>query len=499
MKQIRNSGLSFLGRSKEHGLVWFFCFAAAIHIFVFSAALPFFNNVDEPEHFDLVVKYSHLHIPKGPEYLSDESLQYIVVYDTWEYLYSSDSLSSPPWTQPMSQIGPVLLARETRWHLINYESPQPPLYYLMAGAWWKFWAGLGFHDAFLLYMVRFLNVLIVVTLVWLGWFTARLVFPEKIFVRIGVAVFLALMPQSIFYSISNDVLSAICFGAAFFCLLKLLSAEILSMKLAIATGLALAATFLSKSTNLPLLIVSATVIGAKIWTLLKQDRLKASLPALGVMFISAALPVAAWMVWCKIYFGDFIGSTLTMHLLGWTIKPISEWWHHPIFSADGIWTYWLGQFWTLWEGELMWHGRQLVFPSSEVVYAIVSAVLLIAAATGLLPRYSKVTNFQRRSLWLGYLCFASSLGFFAFLSIIYDFHNCIYPSREHPFFHSGRTMLGALIPFLLLIVYGLDRLLDRVGNIGKFVTLATMILAMVLLEITTDWPVFFSRYNWFHI
>ncbi len=34
------------------------CLAAAIRVFVFSAAFPFFNNVDEVAHFDLVFKYS---------------------------------------------------------------------------------------------------------------------------------------------------------------------------------------------------------------------------------------------------------------------------------------------------------------------------------------------------------------------------------------------------------------------------------------------------------
>jgi hypothetical protein len=32
---------------------------ATVRVFVFSAAFPFFNNVDERPHVDLVVKYSH--------------------------------------------------------------------------------------------------------------------------------------------------------------------------------------------------------------------------------------------------------------------------------------------------------------------------------------------------------------------------------------------------------------------------------------------------------
>ncbi len=59
--------------------------------------------------------------------------------------------------------------------------------------------------------------------------------------------------------------------------------------------------------------------------------------------------------------------------------------------------------------------------------------------------------------------------------------------------------MGALIPFFLLFVFGMDRALNRLGNLGKFMALAGMILFMLIAEITTDWPVFFSQYNWFHL
>lgn len=85
------------------------------------------------------------------------------------------------------------------------------------------------------------------------------------------------------------------------------------------------------------------------------------------------------------------------------------------------------------------------------------------------------------------------------MSIIYDFHNCPYPSRAHPYFTSGRLLLGALIPFLLFIVYGLDRLLARFEDVTKFITLAAIVLTMLLLETATNWPAFSSDYNWFHL
>ena len=60
-------------------------------------------------------------------------------------------------------------------------------------------------------------------------------------------------------------------------------------------------------------------------------------------------------------------------------------------------------------------------------------------------------------------------------------------------------MLGALIPFLLLFVFGIDRALKKSGERAKCLALAGMILLMLVSEIATDCPVFSSQYNWFHI
>jgi hypothetical protein len=46
-----------LEASTERKLVLLFCMAAAFHVFVFSAAFPFFDNLDEPMHLDLALKY----------------------------------------------------------------------------------------------------------------------------------------------------------------------------------------------------------------------------------------------------------------------------------------------------------------------------------------------------------------------------------------------------------------------------------------------------------
>lgn len=183
---------------------------------------------------------------------------------------------------------------------------------------------------------------------------------------------------------------------------------------------------------------------------------------------------------------------------GITIKPFAEWWHHPIFSQKGIWFYLTGQLTTFWQGEFFWENQPLILPGSTTLYTIFSLGLLAVAFSGLHPT-TNPDPWQRRALGLAAACFIGILGFFALLSVIYNFDQCPNPSRDYPYFHQGRLMLGALIPFLLLIVYGLDRLLYRVGTKTKFLVLGAIIAAMLTSEIVVDWPAFSNPFNWFHL
>ena len=491
--------------ARERKIVLFLCLLAAIHVVIFSAAFPFFNNVDEQIHFDLAVKYAQGHVPRALEPVSDEAVNYIVLFSTSEYVgnatnYPGGQFPPPPWTQTLEKIRPELIAKTASWRAVtNYEASQPPLYYSLAAVWWDLGKLLGLHDGSLLYWLRFLNIILIGALVWLGYVAARLVFPEKKFVALGVPALVAFIPQTAFYSIQNDVLSPLCFGATFIGLVKLLRAEIPGVRLGIYTGLALAATFLTKISNLPLLVVSALVVLMKAAQLARAGKIRFALPALLVLALCAGLPTAAWLAWCKIIFGDFSGTAAKIQFLGWTHKPFAEWWHHPIFTPHGLWTFLSGLMATFWQGEFMWHRQPLAAPLADVVYLLLTIAAFCFALLHLRPQSQCTSAPQRQALWLGSASFAAAVAFLGFLSIIYDFHDCFYPSQAHPYFTSGRLMLGALIPFLLLFVFGLDRALKRFGDAVKFSALAGIILIMLVTEIAIDWSVFSNPYNWFHM
>jgi hypothetical protein len=489
----------------EREIVLLLCALAAIHVFVFSAAFPFFITTDEQFHLDLAVKYSRGDIPRSLNAPCAEVLPFLCICGTMEFLsspeiYPNGRMNPPLWTLPTNAIVPAYLAMEAMWNkATNLEASQPPVYYTLAGAWWRMGKALGFQGIHLLYWLRFLNVFAVAGLVWLAYLAARMFCPENLFVRLGVPALIVFMPQTAFYSIENDVLSPLGFGAAFILLVRWLQTDLPGARLGALTGLVLAATFLTKTSNVPLLAVSALAVLLKAGRLFKAKKLRAAKPALLLLAACAGLPMAAWLAWCKIIFGDFTGSAAKIKFLSWTYKPFAEWWHHPIFTLHGFWVFLSENLATLWQGEILWHRKPLAFPAMDLFYAILSVGLVALALVALFRRPAVTTTLQWQVLWFAFGCVAVALAFFGYLSIIYDFHDCFYPSRAHPYFTSGRLLLGALIPFLLLFVFGLDRALSSFGNSTKFLVLVVIMLFMLGSEIAIDWPIFPNVYNWYHV
>jgi len=280
--------------------------------------------------------------------------------------------------------------------------------------------------------------------------------------------------------------------------MRWLRAESPSFLLSAITGLAIAATYLTKLSNLPLLTVAIIAIIAKSLQLLRREPAAATL-ALILMILCAGIPIGSWMLWSKAHFGDVAGSTTAIALLTWTRKPFADWWDHPIFSPRGLWTFWSELLARFWRGELMWQNRELSSRIADEFYATSSLFLLCAAMTGI-RRHSGLSTFQRQALLFAAFTFIAALAFLALLSVQFDFGNCVYPSRAYPYFTSGRLIIGALIPFALLYAYGVTRLLRRAGNASlPLVVLAIIMLSVSISDVLVNYEVFASEHNWFHL
>jgi hypothetical protein len=498
---ISGESKTFANRG-ESVLILVLCAAAALRVLIFSAAFPFFSNIDEDLHFDLITQYSHGHLPRAFDSLKEETLGWIVPYASPEFLFTPDQFPGakfppPLWKQSGPGVEPEIASTRAAWSgETNFESSQPPLYYILASVWWHVGHQLGLTGLQSLYWIRFLNGLLIALIVLLGYLIARTVAPERVELRVGVPLLLAFIPQNVFYALNNDVLSPVCFGGLFLCVLQWLRTSKPTLLLGTLTGLAIAATYLTKLSNLPLVVVALVAIIAKLRPVIRQK--PEALIAFAALVLCAAIPIGIWIVWTKYQFGDLTGSAAKITLLGWTRKLFVDWWQHPIFTLRGVWVFWRDLITSFWRGEVKWHGQPLGCPVADGFYAVSSLALLGAALLGLRKKVG-LSTFQRQAIGVAALGFIASVGFLALLSIQFDFGSCINPSRAHPYFTSGRLLSGALIPFALCYVYGIGWLVRRINPALPLLMLGVILVFIVTSEIAVNRVVFTSEHNLFHL
>jgi hypothetical protein len=496
----------------EHLLILLLCAAAGFRVFVFSAAFPFFSNIDEDLHFDLITQYSHAQVPCDFDRLKEETLNWIVPYASPEFLspperFPDGKFPTPLWKESWSKVEPEIAATRAAWSSeINFESSQPPLYYALAGLWWWIGKQIGLVGIESLYWIRFLNAALMSIVVWLGYVAARTIARERLDLRIGVPLLVAFIPQNVFYAMNNDVLSPLCFGVLFLCVLQWMRTDTPSLLLATITGVAIASTYLTKLSNLPLTVIAIVIIFASLAPIVRQSP-RAGLITLAALLVCAAVPICSWMVWLKLEFGDVTGSSAKIAYLDWTRKPLIQWWQHPIFTPYGLWVFWSDLIATFWRGEVEWHGRRFDWQIADWLYVVSSLVFVTAAVLGLRKPFA-LSGFQRQAIAVAILTFAAGVAFLGFLSIQFDFGSCVNPSRSDPYFTSGRLLSGAIIPFALSYVYGISCLCTVatprfrqsrwIDTALPLVVLGAIVVFSQASEIFVTHPVFASEHNWFH-
>jgi hypothetical protein len=504
---VSSAGTSSLA-TRERAFVAGLCVLAGIRIFLFSAAFPFMNNVDEAAHFDVVYKYAFGKIPGAMERYSTESSRIIALFGVLDYLRRPEEFglpSFPPglWSDPSSEAMRAVVEDKIRdrTERPNLESGQAPLYYIVAGGWYRLGRALGLSEGMALYWIRFLNVPVYMSLVVLAYAFLRRRFPEHGWLALGVPMLLVVFPQDVFYSINNDVPGAVLFAAAFFMGMEILVGETAGPKYHGAAGLLAAAAVLVKLSNLSILAVMAGVVALR-WRRSLQDRadLGPVRRRLILLMACAVLPVLAWGLRNAIVLSDVTGQAAKFAALGWTLRSPWTWWHHPVFTPAGAGVFVWELVASFWRGELYWHNARLSWAGSDAFYVATSLLFLALSAIALGRGASDQNRGERAVQAFGFIAVAVSLLPLLLISIAYDFGASFYPSRKHPFMSSGRLMIGTLIPFLTLYLTGLDRLLSWAGaRVNRLAVAAVISAAILLSEILLSVDVFRSANNWFHI
>lgn len=480
------------------------CMMAAVRIFLGAASLPIFNDVDESQHFDLICKYSKGQLPRrGLQRWEMETAQYSFYYCTFEYLHRPESFKQfdyvyPP---PIWKLSATLQNDLKQKHLpslessVNHEAQSPPLYYVIAAAWSSFGRLLGLQGVHVAYWVRLLNVPIQITLIIASYEFCRRYFPATI--AYAVPAMVAFFPSTIFFSINNDVLCPLVVLIAIWMLLGWYESPGRG-SWTVMTGLMISACLLVKLTNIAVYLVLAVLIVTKLLQAGRRGELQKQLPSVVSLSLTAVLPVACWMLYNRLVIGDWTGTVEKVELLGWTPKPWTDVLSHPLFTLAGQNAYWTRFCTSFYAGDMSWHGEPWMtfFPLN--LFAWFSFILFPIGLVAYLRNPDQMP--PPRSKLLGFavtLLVAGSIGFLCFLSLRYDFGKCIYPSRDYPYFNSGRLTYGMLVPFLAYYCYGVQTL-ARSNKTLTAVLLATSVMILIPAQVTLFQQTAVSQSNWFH-
>ncbi|MDD5063192.1 MAG: DUF2142 domain-containing protein [Phycisphaerae bacterium] len=491
--------------SHEYAIVFVLCIIAAVRIFIFNAAFPLFNNVDEDAHFDLVYKYSNGQIPRAAvENFSRESAELILLYGTTEYVSKPEQIlvPIPLWAYPNLQ--EILKSQNFAdavavWqNYENHETASFPVYYMVAGIWCSAGRILGISGGQLIYWIRFLNVPLFTLLVWFSYRLGRTFYPDGSLLRIGLPLFVAFFPQDAFYSINSDAISSLLFAISFFLLLQIYF-ESKSVHYHLLTGLAAAATLLVKLSNIAMLVLLCVIVVLKVRKLFSEKKIREYLPRLCILLAAVVVPVGIWLLRNYLVFGDITGTKEKIEFFGWVVKPLGKLSDHPIFTYKGLCFFLAESTKTFWRGEFVWHIERMAWWGADLFYVVSSAVLVTICGFGVILNRNKTNGRYRFVLVMSFLVVGTSVAFLAFLSILYDFNDCPYPSRELPYFVSGRLIAGALLPFLLIYIEGLEYTFRRLGRYAVLLAIAVLAVGITLSELWLTAEIFSNPFNWFYL
>jgi hypothetical protein len=471
---------------------------AALRVWLFSAAFPFFTNVDEHKHVDVVLKYARGQLPRpGSDAFEPETGLLLGILGSPEYQLGPGRPPPPPaWRRPAEQ----MLAKVERDQAFlaaraNKETFQPPAYYAIAAAWMALGRSLGLESGALLYWVRGLGGLATLALVVLSWLGLRSVAPDVALLRLGVPLLVAVFPLDAVFYVTRDALSPLLGGAVFLLAIRLARAPEAPAGAYAATGLLAALACLTKYTNVAL-------FGACAVSSVRALRAREAGPGRGsrvlLLWVLALAPLGLWLLRNQLLFGDPTATALKARRLGWQPKPWRLWLDHPLFTPAGAVAFLGGLVPKFWRGELVWHREVLAWKPADWLYTLTSLGFVPLAAAAWWRRRAA---HPEESAALAVVVLA--VGCLVALSLLYVFPERGNPSAARPWFDHGRLIAGALIPFLLLYVRGLQVatswLPPRAASRAAWCILVGVAGVALLSELALTRPVFLSAYNAYHL
>jgi hypothetical protein len=493
---VRSKISEFL-RAQSTKIAVLLCVYAGLRILFFCLAFPFFNSIDEQFQVAVIRMYAQGQWPgKDLPHFDADTAKIASLYASPEYL-------NPEGFSPLYQASPEDAATygdgwfrkymRTR----SFEAQSPPVYYLLSAVWCRFGESVGVHGWELMYWLRLLSPIAYALFVWISYLFLRKAYPEEVFLWLGVTALLAAFPQDVYFGANRDVLLAPTAALALLLMLKAVDDKESGKWLLIAASLLVGIAFLVDVSNF--VLYAALAVALVFWVqrsrVAPQEKV---LTLVGAVSAAVALPLV-WMLRNYLVIGDLTASRAKVRFLGWSMKPLAEIFHHPLFSWRGVSYFLLELTKNFWRGEFHWHRRQMSWPFADWFYAISSAVMIAAFAVQFLRKSKTAGVLERFAEAQASLLVAGSVLFMAAISLPFDYHDCVNPSREHPFFVAGRVITGALLPFALIYVKGLETLLAPIRKWAPAAALICLIAFITVSEFSVRGVALSSPWNFFAI
>jgi hypothetical protein len=485
---------------------------AGLRILLFCMAFPPTNGTDEKFHLMSIQMYSQGHLPGRDLPRMDPAFaKTLLLYWSPEYGMRDMGMNRGVDSQPLFWLTPQerksslangsyqqevdvwLLAHLQR---ANYHAHSPPLYYMVAGIWYDVGRALGVGDWAQVYWVRLLNPIFYGLLVWVSYRFVCKVYPESEFLFLAVPGLLAVFPQDVFFGMSRDVLSPVVSTGALLFMADAITHKNAQYRSLLLASFLVGLAFLVEVSNF--VLYGALAVCFWMWARDSgMPRRREILVVAGSALGALALPLL-WMWRNFVVIGDFTASRAKMRVLGWTVKPATAFFHHPLFSWHGLSYFLLQLTRSFWRGEYVWHAMPMRSAGADWLYVLSTVLLVLVFVAGLLRQWKNLPRVERFAGSQSLFLVAVSVLFLALLSLLFDFHDCPYPSRVSPFFVSGRLISGTLLPFALIYASGLEMVTHRFRKwVPPSAVLACLMLFITVSEFRVRSVVFSSPYNFF--
>ena len=354
-------------------------------------------------------------------------------------------------------VGEVLLPEETRpyrGYVADYPSNaeviQPPLYHVALAPVWRILPG---DSADRLVVLRLFSVLLGLFVVLAAYLTARLLFPESMFIRAGVPIFVAFQPQLSFEGaiVNHDILVIALFSWLIYLLLRGLERGF-TTRAELGIGLVAAAglwTKLSFGLALPVIVLAV----AWAWWERRRtwgDRWPTVQWLVGSLFLTTALPLlllTPWFVRSFWLYGDPTGSQRLSEIREFGNSASS---YRQMFTTPAFWRERLEDFW----GNYGWRNIPFDIAVSQSIWVIWGCAIALSLA---------LVFREGLARWFGWrrcLTYEQVRGLTLLLaSVAMLAYGVLYVGTIQ--FTQSRFIFPGMIGIALLTLIGIDRFLPR--------------------------------------